>query len=152
VQDVSERAVNETEAQATAASSEPANDQTSAAAPEAPPKGGLRAILLRGSAYEMIGYGASQVIRFGSNLLLSRLLFPEAFGLAALVNIMNQGLLMLSDVGLPTVIVQSPRGDDLRFLNTAFTCRPAARSRFGSPPSAARFPWRTSIGSRSSST
>jgi len=39
--------------------------------------------------------------------LLSRLLFPEAFGLAALVNILNQGLIMLSDVGLPTVIVQS---------------------------------------------
>jgi O-antigen/teichoic acid export membrane protein len=85
------------------------------------PKRGLRAVLLRGSAYEMIGYGASQLIRFGSNLVLSRLLFPEAFGLAALVNILNQGLIMLSDVGLPTVIIQSERGDDPRFLNTAFT-------------------------------
>ena len=82
---------------------------------------GLRGLLLRSSAYEMIGYGASQVIRFGSNLILSRLLFPEAFGLAALVNILNQGLIMLSDVGLPTVIIQSERGDDPRFLNTAFT-------------------------------
>jgi O-antigen/teichoic acid export membrane protein len=99
----------------------PANTQT---APEPEPevkKPGLRAILLRGSAYEMIGYGASQVIRFGSNLILSHLLFPEAFGLAALVNILNQGLVMLSDVGLPTVVIQSERGDDQRFLNTAFT-------------------------------
>jgi O-antigen/teichoic acid export membrane protein len=89
------------------------------------PTRGLRAILLRSSAYEMIGYGASQVIRFGSNLVLSRLLFPEAFGLAALVNILNQGLIMLSDVGLPTVIIQSERGDDPRFLNTAFTWQAA---------------------------
>jgi O-antigen/teichoic acid export membrane protein len=94
-----------------------------AEAPAAKPN--LRSLLLRGSAYEMIGYGASQLIRFGSNLVLSRLLFPEAFGLAALVNILNQGLVLLSDVGLPTVIVQSERGDDPRFLNTAFTWQAA---------------------------
>jgi O-antigen/teichoic acid export membrane protein len=83
--------------------------------------GGLRGALLRGSAFEMLGFGASQLIRFGSNLLLSRLLFPEAFGLAALVNILNYGLVMLSDVGLPSMIVQSEHGDETRFLNTAFT-------------------------------
>jgi len=97
-----------------------------AACEQGPREGtGLRKLLLRGSAYEMLGYGLSQVVRFGSNLLLSRLLFPEAFGLSALVNILNQGLVMLSDVGLPTVIVQSERGDDIRFLNTAFTWQTA---------------------------
>src|SRR4051812_27825340 len=75
-------------------------------AAEAQQPGALRKLVIRGSAFEMIGYGAGQAIRFGSNLVLSRLLFPEAFGLSALVNIMNQGLIMLSDVGLPTVIVQ----------------------------------------------
>lgn len=69
----------------------------------------------------MLGYGLAQIIRLGSNLLLSRLLFPEAYGLSALVNILNAGLIMLSDVGLPSMIVQSERGDDVRFLNTAFT-------------------------------
>jgi O-antigen/teichoic acid export membrane protein len=83
--------------------------------------GGLREKLLRGSVFELLGYGSSQLIRFGSNLLLSRMLFPEAFGLSALVNILNYGLVMLSDVGLPSMIVQSERGDDLRFLNTAYT-------------------------------
>src|SRR5262245_1168886 len=91
------------------------------AAPPEDKRGALKTIVIRGSALEMIGYGSAQLIRFGSNLVLSRLLFPEAFGLSALVNIMNQGLIMLSDVGLPTVIVQSPRGDEPRFLNTAFT-------------------------------
>lgn len=100
----------------------PANPE-SAEAPERESRtpGGLRRMVIRGSALEMIGYGTSQIIRFVSNLILSRLLFPEAFGLMALVNILNQGLIMLSDVGLPTVVVQSPRGDDPRYLNTAFT-------------------------------
>jgi O-antigen/teichoic acid export membrane protein len=95
------------------------------AVPEPAPQAGLRSRLLRGSAFEMIGYGLNQAVRLGSNLALSRLLFPEAFGVAALVNILNQGLVMLSDVGLPTVIVQSERGDDPRFLNTAFTWQAA---------------------------
>ncbi|HKP59783.1 MAG TPA: oligosaccharide flippase family protein [Polyangiales bacterium] len=103
-----------------APASEAATEPTPAQA-EAHQPGALRKLVIRGSAFEMIGYGTGQVIRFGSNLVLSRLLFPEAFGLSALVNIMNQGLIMLSDVGLPTVIVQSPRGDEPRFLNTAFT-------------------------------
>jgi O-antigen/teichoic acid export membrane protein len=125
VPDVSERAVSKPPAAPSVVTGEAANDQQGPAGDEARKRAGLRTLLLRGSAYEMIGYGSSQVIRFGSNLLLSRLLFPEAFGLAALVNIMNQGLIMLSDVGLPTVIVQSSRGDDPRFLNTAFTWQAA---------------------------
>ena len=114
-------------AQATEAAeaAEAASSAADSPTPEAPSNKGLKAALLRGSAFEMLGYGLSQIVRFGSNLLLSRLLFPEAFGLAALVNILNQGLIMLSDVGLPTVVVQSERGDDVRFLNTAFTWQAA---------------------------
>jgi O-antigen/teichoic acid export membrane protein len=62
-----------------------------------------------------------QMVRLASNLVLSRLLFPQAFGLAAIVNIVNQGLVMFSDAGLQAVVVQSPRGEDQRFLDTAFT-------------------------------
>lgn len=100
---------------------EPSAREVAAAVAVEEKRGALRKLVIRGSALEMIGYGSAQVIRFASNLVLSRLLFPEAFGLSALVAIMNQGLIMLSDVGLPTVIVQSPRGDEVRFLNTAFT-------------------------------
>lgn len=94
-------------------------------APEADKGGALRKLVIRGSAAEMIGYGSGQVIRLGSQLVLSRLLFPEAYGLSALVLILTQGLIMLSDVGLPTVVVQSARGDDIKFLNTAFTWQAA---------------------------
>ena len=118
---MSEQSPTPAEAASNAPPADPTAPATSAAAEEAREPGALKKAVIRGSALEMMGYGAGQVIRFGSNLVLSRLLFPEAFGLSALVNIMNQGLIMLSDVGLPTVVVQSPRGDDPKYLNTAFT-------------------------------
>jgi len=83
--------------------------------------GGLRRLALRASFFEIGGYAATQVIRLGSNLVLSRLLFPEAFGLVALVNIFNTALQMLSDVGIRPAVIQSPRGDEPDFLNTAWT-------------------------------
>lgn len=80
-----------------------------------------RQLAIRGAAFEIGGFGLGQVVRLGSNLILTRLLFPEAFGLAALVAIVMQGLEMFSDVGLQQAIIQSPRGDEPRFLDTAWT-------------------------------
>jgi len=60
-------------------------------------------------------------MRFGSNLILTRLLFPEAFGLMALVSTVLTGLAMFSDIGLAPAVVSSPRGDDPHFLRTAWT-------------------------------
>ena len=60
------------------------------------------------------------VIRLGSNLILTRLLFPEAFGLMALVNAFLMGLAMFSDLGIGPSVVQSSRGDDPQFLDTAW--------------------------------
>ncbi len=82
---------------------------------------GLRAKALRGSGWTIAGFGASQVLRLGSNLILTRLLFPEAFGLMALAQVFLQGLSMLSDIGVGPSIVQNKRGDDPDFLATAWT-------------------------------
>jgi len=62
-----------------------------------------------------------QVLRFASNLILTRLLFPKAFGLMALVSTFLTGLHMFSDVGIGPSIIQNKRGDDPEFLNTAWT-------------------------------
>ncbi len=83
--------------------------------------GGLRARTLRGASWTTIGFGAQQVLRLISNLVLTRLLFPEAFGLMALAQVFSQGLAMLSDIGVGPSIVQNPRGDDPDFLATAWT-------------------------------
>lgn len=85
------------------------------------PRLSLGRLAIRGSIFELGGFGGAQVIRLGGNLILTRLLFPEAFGLAALVTIVLQGLELLSDVGLAQAVVQNPRGDDRTFLNTAWS-------------------------------
>jgi O-antigen/teichoic acid export membrane protein len=81
----------------------------------------LRGRALRGTAWTIGGFGAQQMLRLASNLVLTRLLFPEAFGLMALVAVFMQGLQMFSDVGIGPSIIQDKRGDDPRFLHTAFT-------------------------------
>jgi O-antigen/teichoic acid export membrane protein len=86
---------------------------------------GLFARALRGSAITAGAYAAAQALRLASNLILARLLFPEAFGLMALVTVVLVGLQMASDVGLGPAIARSPRGDDADFLNTAWTLQVA---------------------------
>lgn len=76
---------------------------------------------MRGSFWTLGGYGVSQVIRLVSSLILARLLFPEAFGLMALVNVFMQGLEMLSDLGLGPGIIRAKNGTDPKFLRTAWT-------------------------------
>jgi len=82
---------------------------------------GLLARALRSSALTVAGFGGSQVLRLASNLILARLLFPEAFGIMAIVSVVIQGLMQFSDVGVSPAIMQSKRGDDPAFLNTAWT-------------------------------
>lgn len=77
--------------------------------------------VLRSSMITVMGFGLSQVIRLALNVALSRLLFPEAFGMMALVMVVLTGVTMLSDIGTGTAILQSKRGDDPAFLDTAWT-------------------------------
>ena len=69
--------------------------------------------------------GVSQALRLASNLMLAKLLFPEAFGIMAIVNVVIQGLMQFSSVGVSPAIMQSPRGDEPVFLDTACTVRAA---------------------------
>lgn len=82
---------------------------------------GLMARVLRSTSWIMIGYGGSQALRLGANLMLARLLFPEAFGLMALVTVVTVGLSLFSDVGIGPAIAQNARGDDPDFLDTAWS-------------------------------
>lgn len=82
---------------------------------------GLFARALRGSAIIALGYVSGQAMRLAANLILTRLLFPEAFGLMALVTMVMIGLTMFSDVGIGPAILGNKRGDDPRFLDTAWT-------------------------------
>lgn len=81
----------------------------------------LRRRSLEGAAWTLLGVVGSHVLRLVSSLLLTRLLAPDSFGLMSVVNVLLLGLAMFSDVGLGPNIVQSGRGRDPAFLNTAWT-------------------------------
>ncbi|NCJ05880.1 oligosaccharide flippase family protein [Synechococcales cyanobacterium C] len=85
----------------------------------------LQTLAIRGAAWSIAGYGMSQVFRLGSNLILTRLLVPDLFGLMALMHTLIMGLELFSDVGIEPNIVQSPRGEEPVFLNTAWTLQVA---------------------------
>lgn len=67
------------------------------------------------------GFVAQRALQFASNLILTRLLFPEAFGLMALSTVFLIGLAMFSDLGIKPAIIRDPRGNEPTFLNTAWT-------------------------------
>jgi O-antigen/teichoic acid export membrane protein len=92
-----------------------------AAAGQGEGAGEVRRRALRGSVFTLAGHAVTNAVRLGANLVLTRLLFPEHFGVMALVNIFLQGLHMFSDVGIGTSIIQHPRGDEPTFVNTAWT-------------------------------
>ncbi|WP_331288248.1 MULTISPECIES: oligosaccharide flippase family protein [Methylobacteriaceae] len=80
-----------------------------------------RSAILSGSAWTIGTYAASVVLRFGSNVMLSRLVAPEVFGMIAIIVVIRTGAELLSDIGIGQNIVNNPRGDDPAFYNTAWT-------------------------------
>ena len=81
----------------------------------------LLARAARGSTWTALTFFISQGVRFAANLILARLLFPEAFGVMALVTLLLVGLTLISDMGIAQSIMQSKRGDEPAFLDTAWT-------------------------------
>jgi O-antigen/teichoic acid export membrane protein len=81
----------------------------------------LKKRAINGAIWTIAGFGGSYILRFGNNLILTRLLLPEFFGLMALVNTLRVGLELFSDIGIIQSIVNSKRGDETTFLNTAWT-------------------------------
>jgi len=67
------------------------------------------------------GFGSMQVLRFASSIILAHLLYPQAFGLFALTYVFITALHLFSDLGIRVSIIQSPRGEDPAFLDTAWT-------------------------------
>ena len=82
-----------------------------------------RARSMRATTLLTGAFGLSKIMQLGSNLVLTRLLFPEAFGMMALVFVFIGALNLMSDVGLLPSIIRSERGDTPEFLQTAWTIK-----------------------------
>lgn len=61
---------------------------------------GLTRQAFSASGVEGFAFGAAQLLRHISSMVLTRLLFPEAFGVTAMLSLLLYGLHMLSDVGI----------------------------------------------------
>lgn len=78
---------------------------------------------LRAGLYSLVHHGVSEGLRIAAHLVLARLLSVEAFGLMAIVNSCTNAVDLFSDLGIGQKIVQSRRGDERAFLDTAFTLK-----------------------------
>lgn len=81
----------------------------------------LREKILSAGSWVLLGHFLSQVIRLGGNLILTRLLVPEMFGLMAVVTVFLAGIAMFSDLGIKQNIIQSERGEEKAYIDTAWT-------------------------------
>lgn len=77
--------------------------------------------VIKAGLWALTGFGMSQVIRLANNLVMTRLLVPEMFGIMALAQVFLFMMTLISDIGIKPSIIRSKRGDDPHFLNTAWT-------------------------------
>lgn len=84
------------------------------------PSRSVRHLIIRSSAWVFGGQIAGQVLRLASNLIMTRLLVPEMFGVMAVANTVIMGLYLCSYFGIEHNITQSTRGDERVFLDTAW--------------------------------
>lgn len=83
--------------------------------------GSLRQRALQGGGVLILGDLYANALRLGANLIMTRLLFPEAFGLMLIVNLIFSGLNMLSDIGIRGAVIVREQEIDTRYLRTAWT-------------------------------
>lgn len=84
-------------------------------------KRSLRQRIVHAGIWTIGGHASSQALRLLSNLLMTRLLMPEAFGIMAIATAFMLGLALFSDVGLGQSVVRSKRGHEAAFANTVWT-------------------------------
>ena len=72
-------------------------------------------------AWVVVPFGTNQGLRLATNIVLTRLLAPEIFGVMLLINSLRTGIELLSDIGIQQSVVRSPNGDDRAFLDVAWT-------------------------------
>ncbi|MBB5519546.1 oligosaccharide flippase family protein [Amphiplicatus metriothermophilus] len=82
----------------------------------------VRAVTRHGATMMISFMGARNAVRLGSNLVLTRLLTPEAFGVVGVIVSVNYVLNMLSDMGFTAYLVRHKR-EDPRFLSVIWTIR-----------------------------
>ncbi len=83
-------------------------------------KPSLTSRAIRSLAYVASGHTFGQIIRLGGNLITTRLLAPELFGIMVISTTIMIGLEMMSDLSVRSSIIQSTNTAKLVFRRTAW--------------------------------
>lgn len=78
-------------------------------------------VLIGRLGWTTTSYLVVQIIRFGQNLLLTRLLAPELFGVMVVLTSLRVGVELFTDIGIGQNVIASRKGWDPDYYNTAWT-------------------------------
>ncbi|MBX2808442.1 MAG: oligosaccharide flippase family protein [Cellvibrionaceae bacterium] len=84
------------------------------------PGGSLKRRTLQGSAAVFMGDAYQHAVRLSANLVMTRLLYPEAFGLMLIVSLVLMAVDMLSDAGIHSAVILKSHGREEDYLNSAW--------------------------------
>jgi O-antigen/teichoic acid export membrane protein len=68
-------------------------------------------------------FAAQAIIKLGASLVLTRVLKPEAYGIFTIVSSIGVVIALLGDIAITVSLIRHERGDEPRYLNTAWTLR-----------------------------
>jgi lipopolysaccharide exporter len=80
----------------------------------------LKAKVFRGGAWLGTGSVLEQTARFARNMILARILAPEAFGTMAIVLSAGSVIDTLTEIGVKEAVIQNPRGEEPNYLDAAW--------------------------------
>ena len=89
----------------------------------APQRRSLGARVLQAGGWSMVQILTTNILRLATNLIMTRYLVPEAFGLMALVATLITAFNLLTDIGLSQSISRDAEGDKDHFLRVAWTIK-----------------------------
>ncbi len=75
---------------------------------------------IRAALWSLLEKGSSHALRMMGSLILTRILFPEAFGIMAAAQTIILMIQLFTDTGVKTAIIQNPKGADRDFLDSVF--------------------------------
>ena len=97
---------------------EPEEPSKSASSPQP-----MAARIKRGALWVVAGAVVGNLMRLCSNLIMTRLLLPEAYGMLALATIVLTAVTLSTDMGIHRSISREPDGSDPKFLRVAWVVK-----------------------------
>ena len=96
---------------------------TTASPDTSKPKASLGKRSLQAGGWNLLATFATYALRLISNLIMTRLLLPDAFGMLAMAVVVLTALNMLTDIGIIRSVVREKDGGDTHFLRVAWVVK-----------------------------